>query len=305
MLQVIQEIFPLIFVILLAFSLKKARMIQKEEASKVATFLGFDIVLPALSFSVFSTASLGAKDAFLPLIAIIYAVSSILLFYLLNKILRLKDKNIVFLAATGLNAGALYPFVELHYNSDVFSKFLLLDIGGTFILFTLTLWIASFLSGSKLNLKQKSFYKNLVVNPVMLAMLVGIVVNVLNIGVPDIVTETSEFIGAGFGFLVGFVVGVNFEIPTNIKIFLRVLSFYFVRLLLALAVSVVSIAILGITSQTKEAIFLILISPVAMITVVYAERHKLNSTLASQYVTISLFLCVVLLPGLVWVSERL
>ncbi|MCA9383478.1 hypothetical protein KC909_03870, partial [Candidatus Dojkabacteria bacterium] len=226
MLEVIKQIFPLFSVIILTYLLKYFKVIDKQKLSPSVTQIAFDIVMPVLLFEVFSAAELDFSYLLLPAITIVFSVIAVIFILGFSKLNRIENKLLIFVAFTGLNVAPIYPLVEFNYSTDVFSKFVLMDLGALIILFTLTINIASIGSDVKIKFDIKDALKHIFWNPVMAAIAIGLIVNLLNLKTPDLVLNTTSYISASFGFLVSFIVGLNFELPKEWNIFAKVSLYY-------------------------------------------------------------------------------
>jgi hypothetical protein len=301
MLTILQQVFPTIFVIIAVFILKKIGYLKEKEMSAPISKLAFDIVLPALLFNIFSTTSLEWSDFTLPLIPILFLILLFFVASLFFKVLKVKDSTLLLTALTGLNVGVIYPFVERRYSAYIFSRFVLIDLGSLIIIFTLMMGISAFGDKSK-KFTWKEALKNIFINPIFVAMIIGILVNLLNIPVPEIVMSITSYIAAGFGFLTSFVVGINLDLPKNFRGAVDGIMLYISRILLACLFCLGLFKIFTIDKQIREIIFLVLLTPVAMLTVVFAQKYKLGKEKASEYVTFSLVLFIILLPVILWVA---
>lgn len=305
MLNVLQDIFPLIFVIVAVFFLRKLKVIDKQALVNPITFLAFDIVMPVLLLQTFISTHIKGRDFLLPLLVLAISLIDLGCIYLLHKFTKFENKLLIFTTFTGLNLAPIYPYMQLHYPPELFSKFVLLNLGTLLVIFSISFNIASLNINSQIKFSLKEVFRKTFINPLMLSMLAGIVLSLLGFSLPQTLKDTTTYISSGFGFLVSFLVGLNFELPENIKIFLQIAGLYLLRIVIALLSTLLLAGLILDNSALPEIIFLTLACPFAMFTVVYAQKFNLDTKLAAQYVTMSLFILVVTLPVLILISQAL
>ncbi|MCA9383854.1 hypothetical protein KC909_05830, partial [Candidatus Dojkabacteria bacterium] len=73
---------------------------------------------------------------------------------------------------------------------------------------------------------------------------------------------------------------------------------------IAILFSFIAVAAFSDLQEIKEVVLLILATPFAMLTVVYAEKYKMDSVFAAQLVTFSLFIQILILPVIIWIGRN-
>jgi predicted permease len=284
---------PVFITIAMVLLLRAKGILHKKHSEGIAPLI-FKVVLPVFAFRVTYGMSLAFSDWPVLGFILVLNVLQLPLVIFANKYFKLPKKTLasVLLLALAYSVGPVaYPFVQFNFDPGVFNKLVPLDI----LLFIVMLTFGPLIAAKydhKNGFDAKAIVKSLVNDPVLIAVTLGFLLNILHVPMPTSFKNTMDFMAAPFTFLVTVLVALSLDKPNQKQ--LTLLSWItLARFVFAVVVSWLVIVIFKPSVEMAMAIPLTLFMSFSSMPLVYTDRHNLDSEFAAQA---SLFSRVVILP---------
>ncbi len=294
--DVIIQIAPIILTFLLAYLLKVFHVF-KESTGESLLKIVFYISIPALLIDVLRDISLEKELLLLPLSAIICALITFIVSYLISKHLKLKSttSGTFLIGALMMNIGFLYPFFINSFGPEGVAKLALFDFGNTIVIYSLAYYIAHKKGRGKK--ENNLFIKKFLLSPPIWGLLIGLFLNISNTQVPlsidnfisSIAATTSPLIILSLGFY------FNHKISGRKLVSLGI----FLRMGLGLLIGVMLSYLFKLEGLMQVAVILGSAAPIAFMTLTFSSIEKLDVKFAANLVSYSILAGMIITPLLI------
>jgi malate permease and related proteins len=292
----IMSTLPIYLSVLLGYILKKKKVLP-ENAAKTVAVVAFNIAVPFLIFNVLYGLKFTAENLHMVYFVLILIAAVLTIFYLYGKITKTNKKTIgsILGASMGFGIGSFaYPFILASFPNDVFQNVVLLDIVH-FILMVTVGYLVVALHGDKSAVNLTLVKQKLLLNPIVIAIVVTLGINYLNVSVSQGILDASSFFSRSFAFLATFLLGLTLELP-NFKKAQRLTSVFLIRFVGVLVVIVLLVKLLPFSSVETKAVYLAFLTPFAVLPVIFAEEQGTDTAIISQLALFSSLIYLFLYP---------
>lgn len=294
-----QAIIPVFVFILLGYFAKIKNLVNVDLARKLIKFL-FTIPLPLLVFFSFATHPVDPKFLTLPLIAIILSSSLMTISYIVGRAIGLARKRMgTLLVATGISSTLLYvlPLVASFYGTDNTEYLFLYDFGNGLLAWTVVYYIAG-LFGNKKSVVIKDTLITFLKNPMIWALIGGIVVGLFGLNLPSIVSTVTSQLGGFANPLLLMCVGIFLDLSFFKS--RKHLAHLLLATVLVMGVSYIIVqqlvGIFNLTGVVQKIVIMCAIAPAGSLTVAFSAEHDLDVEFASALVAMTMAIGVLLIP---------
>ena len=283
--------------VLILFSIgvfsRKLKIIDVEVSSKLLRFLFF-FVIPSLIISNYKTYTFNSTTIVYPLFSIIHLLAALIISLVAAKLLKLekKSKGTFLLSCTILNIGFLLPLVMLDMGSETVITLILFDLGNALLVFTLFYGIAAFY-GSGRSFSYRFMYKILSVPPFW-ALIIALIMNKTGITLPAQIEKTLNLLGEMTIPLTFIILGAKFSFKVY-KIRIMVTSIV-IKVVIGFSLALLLAKIFAFSETDTQLALLIGATPSGYNSIVFSDLEKLDTKLAVNTVSISIFVCILLYP---------
>lgn len=236
-------------------------------------------------------------------LSIVAIALAIVLSELLSRLLPVgKDREIICLALSFSNAAYMgFPLISALYGSEG-----LLYASIFVTVFNVFLWTYGY---SSLNASgsRSELVHSLLMNPVLYAVIVGLLIMLLKVPVPELIREPISITGAMTTPLAMIITGMIIassdlgSMLKNKKVWLAMP----IRLLLIPIISFALFYILGIKGMVAQVVIVLAACPTAAISSVFAVKYGHDEELAAGIVVLSTFFSIITLPFFALMLVRL
>lgn len=295
----LQAIVPVITFIGLGYLAKLMRLIDVDITKKLIKFL-FTIPLPILVLFNFAMRPVEAKYFALPLIAILLSSVLMTLSYGIGRAIGLsKQRTGTLLVATGISSTLLYvlPLVNAFYGVENTKYLFLYDFGNGLLAWTVVYYLAGQF-GNKQKQSFKSSFKAVVGNPMIWALIGGIVIGTLRLQFPYLVSSVVSQLGGLTNPLLLMCVGVflDFSFFKSPKHVLHLVVGAVLVMGVSYLISLYLTGLFQIEGVVQKIITLCAIAPAGSLTVAFSVEHDLDVDFASALVAMTMVFGVALIP---------
>ena len=294
---------PLFLTLGLVVLLRKKGVFQ-ESLSNALSPLIFKLVLPVFAFNIIYNLKFGLDDWPVLLFIFVANLSLLFLIVLLNKVTKFEKPLLgtLLLLSLAYSVGPVaYPFVQLNFEQEVFSKVVSIDVVLFVSIMVFGPLVASLFDDSK-KTDFKNILRSVVSDPVLVAVFLGGVLNYLKIDLPVSLEKSAEFLGGSFVFLVTVFVGLSLKLPDTKRLSLLI-GATASRLVVSLVLSFVVVKLFAPAREMALAIPLTLFMSFSSFPLVYTDKHKLDSQLVAQASIFSRLVVFILYPILITILK--
>lgn len=298
MLDIINNILPLILIFAIGYIFKRIGFLTKENADLLLK-LFFYLVLPAVVLLSISQIQLSVNLLILPMITIIMAVISFTIASFCHRFLSLQRESLgVFLiGAITLNGSFVYPFVYSIYGEEGMAIAYLVDFGNALIAFSFAYYLACRYSPA--TQRQTSLYKKFILSPPLLALIIAVILNLTEIQIPTAGIGLLRILGGMTTPLVMLSLGIYFS-PRIVKP-APLLTVVTIRIVGGLILGAILVRIFGLSGSNRTIALIMAVSPSAMNTLIYASMEGLDKEFAASVVSYTTLLSMVLVSTMIFI----
>lgn len=292
--------FTYVFIIFLAYGLKRAGFLKKEDY-RVLFKLMVNVSVPAVVVNSFAGLKMDASLLALVLFNIGLNLILLLAGFVLTCRSSQGKRALYMMNVAGYNTGGFVISIVQAFTSDpmgVVSN-ILFDFGNSIMCTSANVCITSaVLNAGK---SQKSFLRTLVSklsrSMPFLTALVMILIRAVRIDLPVFVTETASTLAAANGFLAMFTIGLMFDIEWNKAYFRSALSILGVRYAINLAAAAGFYFLAPFSLVTRQTIAIILFAPMSSLSPVFTEECGGDGALSSFTLSLSIVFSMLFMMG--------
>lgn len=291
---------PIFLVIVLGYILKQIRVLN-DEFVKVSNKFNFTTTLPALLFHDISTTNI--KEAWDLKYVLFCSIATTICFFtiwILTKIF-MKDKSMVgaFVQASFRSSAAILgiAFIQNIYGNSGMAPLMII---GTVPLYNIYSVIVLTLEGAGSSTegivdKIKHSLINIAKNPIIIAIIAGLMVSVIDIKFPIIITKTVSSLAAMASPLALIAIGAGFEGRKALKKLKPTIIASSIKLLIQPAIFLPIAILMGFTDAKLIALVIMLASPTTASCYIMAKNMNNDGVLTSSIVVLTTLLSSVTL----------
>lgn len=257
------------------------------------------LAMPALILSTVSALPLHAELMFLPVTGGLILVLSWPVAVFLGRRLALPASalGVFVISPMVMNIAAEYPFVLAVWGAEGFGRMALFDLGNSLIVFTITYTLACIYGGRAGDVR--GIGRRLATFPPLWALVVALLMNRLDITLPEGVAQALHTFGSAVVLLVMIALGIHFRARLSLP--LPAVLAIALRVVLGSGIALALVVLFDIQGLDRLVVLFGAMAPVGFNVLVFSARERLDDELAATVASISLLLAFVYLPVFFWV----
>lgn len=286
-------------IIALGFLLKKYRFVTEDDGKIISKFL-MHTTFPALMLVSMVRVELTPTLSLIPLLCLSFCglMLTIAWFWFSNYPNDLR--GVLTMGAGTANVGLFgFPIIEGLFGKEALVYAVMYDIGNTIIAFGVVYPLGMyFASGGTRGVDWRLVLKRVLSLPPLLAMIVGLLINVLNVPVSKLVFDGLDILASANKSLVLLLMGIYLSFALDkakLKAISKVLA---IRYGLGLA-AVVALYFLLPDSQMRSVLIICVLLPLGMTILPFSDEMNFDSRIAGTMLNISLLISFGLMWGMV------
>jgi predicted permease len=305
MLQILTIIAPLFLIILISAVLQKFKNFG-DEWGKVLNEFALNIGLSVLIFSALSQTNFSFKEEASLIIAnSLFLLISFVLALIIGKGLRLKKQMFLTLFICFVFGNVAYlgiPVLTSVLGPEILPKLSLIIAIYLFWLFTIGIGYLDYSINKNKKDVLKKMLKNFAKNPLLLAVVFGLIVGGFNIPIPEIVQKSLEMISASVTPIVLVVIGlfIGKSKIGKLKEWLPVLLFSLFTLFVFPAIFYFGLKFFNFDPSQFLSSIIEAAMPLAITPFALADKYNLHKTFITRSIVLSTILSLISLPF--WIS---
>lgn len=297
--EVMEKVLPIILVFFIGFFLKQAGILTKRDGDALLKVF-FYVSVPALIFLSVVQMKFSLQLLWLPVIAVLVILTIFVASSLCGRALHLDQPSLgVFLVGTLImNTSFTYPFLMAARGEDSLAQASLFDFGNTALVFTFIYYLACRYGSNSSNFM--AMIGKFVSSPPLLALVVALVLNLLQVSLPTIATRFFTIIGYMTMPLVMLSLGIYFS-PRAARM-LPVVSAVCIRTGMGLALGLLFVYLFHLEGVSRTVVLVCASAPSGLNTLVFSSMEKLDNEFAAAVVSYSVIVGIILIPLLLQVT---
>ena len=305
------KLLPVVIGLAAGFLLRRVGLLDQRDGESVFKLV-FYLFVPALTFTSLSTVDLEPRFAIYPLAAVAMIAAG----YVGGRIAAARTKldgvqtAVAVSGCMVVNTAFQLPFVQVLYGVDGVARVAAFDIVNTVATFTLAYLVA--VRGNPAHRGGPVRLDRLVKNPALYAVAAGLVVNLAGITVPAAIADPVATVGAVTGVLIPIGIGVLFD-PVGRsdgnssgngegRVLPKATVMVATRLITGLVVAAAFVLLLGLSGMDRTVLLLLGTAPLVFAVVAFASLEHLDVRLATNALSLSLAVSVVISVLIILVS---
>jgi len=294
--QILVSVFTLIFI---GYISKIFKAVDEDFAKKAIKFLFF-LPLPILVFLSFATTKLDLSLSIYPIISICIQSILIVVSYFIGKLLKFDNKSTgTLIAAAGITSTLVFalPFIQAFYGTDNLKYLFMYDFGNGLMAWTVVYLITGYL-GNKRAMGLKKGMLNFAKNPMIFALLLGVVFGIFGVKLPLFFTQIKPTLSGFINPLLFIAIGVllDFKYFRSRENMSKLLLSAGIVMGVSVLLAYILTSLFSITGIGQKVILISAISPAATLAVAFSIEHDLDQKFASALVAFTMVLGIVLIP---------
>ncbi len=296
MADVNSQFFLSLILIVVGYAIKRAKLVNERDGEGLAKLV-LNVTLPALILDTITTIEIDPSLGLLPIIAIVYSFSLLLLpFFLFRKQDRTMRGNLM-ICTVGFNIGLFaYPLIEGIFGSEGLKYIAMFDVGNAFVIFGLCYIIAVKFSPTEARVDAKYILKKLVTLIPLMSYVVALAINLSGGAFPDFVANVFDFVGKSNGPLVLILLGIYLNFSFEKSHWKHIFKVLGIRYGVGLAVGLAFFFLLPFPLLFRLVLLVALILPIGMAVVPYAVQFNYERHLTGALVNLTIIASF----GLIW-----
>ncbi len=297
MYTIIAKVLPIILIFILGYTLKRTNFFKKEHGD-IFLKIVFYIAVPALLLLNLPRIELSWEFIYLPLAPIFIVFVTYFMSRLVGKHLKLKQTTmgVILVGTLIMNIGFTLPFFIAAYGKEGLIRALMFDFTNSFLTFTFVYYLACKHGAGT---SSSSPIKRVLTSAPMWAMLIGIILNLTNMPLPDVFNNIFSILGNLMAPLLMLALGIHFRPgivygrPLTVSLI--------IRMGVGLGLGVLFVTIFDIDGLNKSIILVGSAAPIGYNTLTYASIEKMDQEFAASLVSISIIVGIIFIPFLIFV----
>lgn len=295
--EIILKILPIALIFFLGILLRYTNLAKKEDGDFLLK-LNFYVALPALSILSLSSASLSWHLIYFPLIGIISILATYLIALIIGKNIAFNRQTfgVFVIGSMIINTGFSLPFLIAAYGQEGLIRKIIFDLGSDTMTYTFMYYLAC-----KYGHKQQDLsfiLKKIILSPILFSFLIGILLNIFSIHLPEIVINFLKPLSNLVIALILIALGIYF----NHKLFhfSKLIIFpMLIRTFGGLILGIILVSLFGLVGVDRNAAIILSSAPIGYMTLTLASLEKLDVEYAATIVSVSVFSGIFYIPLLI------
>lgn len=293
MLDVLVKSFTFVLIIIIGYSLKKAKVLKKRDADVLATIV-MNVTLP---FSLLSNAnSMSVSSTVLMLVGfgILANVVMIIVGYIAARNESPLMKGVYIINCPGYNIGNFaLPFVSSFFAGTGVAYLCAFDIGNALMGLGITYAIADNVANGSGKFDFKDLFKKLFSSIPFDVYLLLFCLAVFNIKLPDPVISVASTIGSGNAFLAMLMIGILLEVKIPAREAKAIIKVIGLRLCSVVVMAALILLFLPLPTLAKEILVIAICAPLSSVAAVFTKRIGYSGDISAAANSISIIISIV------------
>lgn len=292
MFDVLIKSLTFVLIIVIAYSLKKAKVLKKEDANVLATII-MNITLPCALLTSANGIELDVTILILIAVGIITNVVMIFIGYIASIKENNKIKGAYMINTSGYNIGNfVLPFVQSFFPGMGVVYLCSFDIGNALMGLGITYAAADHVASGENHFDIKELFKKLFSSIPFDVYVLIFILAIFKLQIPTPILTIASTIGAGNSFLAMLMIGLMLEIQVSSSEAKNVFKILVLRIIGTIVVSVLTF-FLPLPLLAKQILIMAYCAPLSTVSAVFTRRIGYQGDMSATANSLSILLSIV------------
>lgn len=292
MFDVLIKSLTFVLIIVIAYSLKKAKVLKKEDANVLATII-MNITLPCALLTSANGIELDVTILILIAVGIITNVVMIFIGYIASMKENNKMKGAYMINTSGYNIGNfVLPFVQSFFPGMGVVYLCSFDIGNALMGLGITYAAADHVASGENHFDIKELFKKLFSSIPFDVYVLIFILAIFKLQIPTPILTIASTIGAGNSFLAMLMIGLMLEIQVSSREAKNVFKILGLRVIGTVMISVVTF-FLPLPLLAKQILIMAYCAPLSTVSAVFTKRIGYQGDMSATANSLSILLSIV------------
>lgn len=292
MFDVLIKSLTFVLIIVIAYSLKKAKVLKKEDANVLATII-MNITLPCALLTSANGIELDVTILILIAVGIITNVVMIFIGYIASMKENNKMKGAYMINTSGYNIGNfVLPFVQSFFPGMGVVYLCSFDIGNALMGLGITYAAADHVASGENHFDIKELFKKLFSSIPFDVYVLIFILAIFKLQIPTPILTIASTIGAGNSFLAMLMIGLMLEIQVSSREAKNVFKILGLRVIGTVMISVVTF-FLPLPLLAKQILIMAYCAPLSTVSAVFTRRIGYQGDMSATANSLSILLSIV------------
>lgn len=292
MVDVLIKSLTFVLIIVIAYSLKKAKVLKKEDANVLATII-MNITLPCALLTSANGIELDVTILILIAVGIITNVVMIFIGYIASMKENNKMKGAYMINTSGYNIGNfVLPFVQSFFPGMGVVYLCSFDIGNALMGLGITYAAADHVASGENHFDIKELFKKLFSSIPFDVYVLIFILAIFKLQIPTPILTIASTIGAGNSFLAMLMIGLMLEIQVSSREAKNVFKILGLRVIGTVMISAVTF-FLPLPLLAKQILIMAYCAPLSTVSAVFTKRIGYQGDMSATANSLSILLSIV------------
>lgn len=291
-----------LMIIITGYVCKKLSIIKAQDGEGLARII-FNITLPALIVTTFSTIKIDFSLIMITVISALYGLLMAAVGFLVFRNERRNSRGMLIMLLPGFNIGLFaYPLVEAIWGQAGLQYFGMFDVGNSLVIFIVCYLIASYYSTDSSRLNVKTVFVQLGKSIPLLAYTIVFIAAVGEFKFPQLLLDVTQILAKANMPLSLLLLGIHLSFSLNSEYWRNMRRILAVRYVIGIFIGGLFFLFTPFSDIIRYTLFVGFILPVAMAVIPFAIEfgydHNFVGTLANITILISFLLIWIIVGSL-------
>jgi predicted permease len=286
-------------IILLGYFLKKMGIL-KESDGEVISRLIFNVTLPAIVITVFSTMYIDKTLLLIPIICFVFGLMMTVVGLIVFKGESRRQKGMLTMMVPSFNIGLFaYPLVESIWGTEGLRYFGMFDMGNAFIVFAVCYIIASIYSGNEGEINYKNILSKVLKSIPFLTYIITLTINLLGLSIPKPIIEMTGILSKANMPLALLVLGLYLSFSFKKEYLKNMAKIIALRYIIGLGVGILLYIFVPLDPMFKKTMLIGFILPISLTVIPYSVEFGYDTRFVGTVNNLTIIISFLLMWGII------
>lgn len=298
MLTILTKVSAFVFIIILAFGLRRAGFFREHEFKLISNMV-LKITLPCAVISNFNRISVDTSLLLLVVFGVACNLLTIGLGYLAAWRSGRKAQTFNMINCSGYNIGCFtMPYIQSFLGPAGVVATCLFDAGNSLLCTGATYSMAAAVAGTGERSTVSLFFRRMFASVAMDTYIAMVVLSALAIKLPPVVTDFTDVVGGANAFLAMVMIGMGFEVHLSRRQLLRIGGLLLMRYAIAAVLAWFFYHYAPFTSDVRKLLALIMFAPISAVCAIFTAKCKGDVALSCTINSFTIVISIVIMTAL-------
>jgi len=298
MFEVLLKSLTFVLIVIIAYSLKKLRVLKKEDANVIATIV-MNVTLPCALLASANGIELNGVILALIMIGIFSNVIMMIIGYISSCQQHRRVRAAFMINTSGYNIGNfVLPFVQSFFSGMGVVYLCSFDIGNALMGLGITYAVADHVASGENHFCVRDMMKKLFSSIPFDVYVLIFVLAIFKLQIPTPILSIASTIGAGNSFLAMLMIGLMLELKISSQEIKNIFKILFLRICGTVVLALITYFVLPLPILAKQILVLAYFAPLSTVSAVFTRKIGYHGDMSATANSLSIIISVVIITFL-------